>query len=278
MNIAALPVTSNEAPTKGGFFILVNTSKSLDTLTLPTLSMHNETPLEPSRGADNTGQVVTDIFASMRESQIDFLVLRNYEALPDVVGNDLDLLVRASDRSRAEKAIVSAVLPHGYQLHDRREYSCVSLFLSQPDSTDQLHVDVFTRLEWRGFRILSTKTVLEDRVPGELFDTPTPIHEGVVNLLTRLLYSGYVKDEYKPGIFSSFSDDPKEASRLLSDAFGTALSAHVVESVLGGEWSTIEAMANRLRFSVVVRSLANSPIETSRALLRDALRLTRRAL
>lgn len=240
--------------------------------------MPNETPLEPSRGTDNTGQVVTDIFASMRESRIDFLVLRNYEALPDVVGNDLDLLVRVSDRSRAEKAIVTAVLPHGYQLHDRREYSCVSLFLSKHESTDQLHVDVFTRLEWRGFRILSTKTVLEDRVPGELFDTPAPIHEGVVNLLTRLLYSGCVKDEYKSGIYSSFSDDTKAASRLLSDAFGNALSAQVVKSVLGGEWSTIEAMANRLRFSLVVRSLANSPIETSRALLRDALRLTRRAL
>lgn len=239
--------------------------------------MSNEMPLGPPRGADKIRQVVTSIFAGMRDRRIDFLVLRNYEALPDVIGNDLDLLVRLSDRSRAENAIVSAALPLGYQLHDRREYSCISLFFSEQDSTEQIHVDVFTRLEWRGFKILSTHTVMEDRVQGELFDTPAPIHEGVVNLLTRLLYSGYVKDEYKPRIFSSFSDDPEAASRLLSAAFGTRLSGRVVEGVLECEWSKIEAMANRLRFSLAARTLANSPIETSRSLLRDALRLTRRA-
>lgn len=261
-----------------GSLILVSIWTSTGFLNLPTPSMPNTTPPEPPRGAGSTRQVVTSIFTEMRDRRIDFLVLRNYEALPDVIGNDLDLLVRVSDRSRAEDAIVSAVLPFGYQLHDRREYSCVSLFFSEQGSTEQLHIDVFTRVEWRGFRILSAQTALEDRVPGELFDTPAPIHEGLVNLLTRLLYSGYVKNEYKSGIFSSFSDNSEAASRLLSDAFGTALSRRVVESVLRGEWSAIEAMANRLRLSLAVRSLINSPIETSRALLRDALRLTRRVL
>lgn len=222
------------------------------------------------------GELVRAIFDGWNREGIAFLVLRNYEGLPDEIGNDLDVLV--AERRRAELVLLDRAREHGWRLHNRAEFSPLSLFLSDRDRATQIHVDLFDRLVWRGMEILPAADLLHRRVPRGAFSIPSATQEAALNLVTRLLYHGYVKEKYAPAVARAFGKDPEAASRVLADPFGSRRAARLVRDATQGEWERIEASAQALRRALVARRLLRSPLPTARNLVSDALRLARRWL
>jgi len=232
-----------------------------------------EQPLATSR--DLTG-LITRVFAAWQDADLPFLVLRNYEQLPESVSNDIDVLVDRQHLRRAEELLVEAARSAGYALHNRAAFGPLSLFLHQPESRQQVQVDLFTRLEWRGLMVLRTTEVLGRRVARDGFAVPHPIDEAALNLLTRLLYNGYVKEKYRDGTRMTFQAEPDAAMAALTDPFGFAQAQFLTQSVLAKEWSEIEARAGSLRRTLLRRRLRHQPMDVLQSVLRDAQRLIRR--
>src|SRR6266576_3881024 len=99
-------------------------------------------------------QFVTAAFRGWDSGGIDFLVLRNYEGLPEVVSNDIDVLVSADQARRAEEILGAAARETGFRLHNRAQYSTLALYFSNASGA-QAHFDLFTALQWRGFDFLN---------------------------------------------------------------------------------------------------------------------------
>ena len=52
--------------------------------------------------------LVTAVFRAWREAGVAFLILRNYENLPQDVSNDIDVLVRPTQLAEAERVMIEA--------------------------------------------------------------------------------------------------------------------------------------------------------------------------
>jgi hypothetical protein len=230
----------------------------------------------PSPGSRDLSDLVTAVFRQWRANGIEFVVLRNYEGLPKDTTNDIDVLVLPSELPRAERVLVDTARQAGYRLHNRAEFAPVSLFFYQPESLQQIQFDLFPGLQWRGFSLFSPRAVLERRVERDLFAIPHPAHEAVNNLLTRQIYSGRVKDRYKPIIVAGFQQDTAEARAQLAQMFGARLAEKLTAGILAGRWADVEACTRAMRRELILRRLRRQPLATFRSLLQDAKRLLRR--
>src|SRR5688572_14000238 len=99
----------------------------------------------------DTSQLLTTIFRAWKDAGVDFLVLRNYASLPQFTTNDVDVLVDPASLARAEQVLLAAAKQAGFRLHNRAEFATLALYLFEPRSHQQAHVDLFTQLLWRGF-------------------------------------------------------------------------------------------------------------------------------
>lgn len=178
---------------------------------------------------------VTEVFRQWRAEQIRFVVLRNYENLPQETGNDIDVLVAAEEIKRAEIALVYVANQVGYQLHNRAEFSPVSLFFFHPASQQQLQFDLFPKLAWRGFELIASAGVLERRVVRSDFFIPDPADETVINLLTRLIYHGYVKEKYRLAIAARLMTGAEVVTERLGEIFGVRRAQEVIKLAMLGD-------------------------------------------
>ncbi len=233
------------------------------------------TPPETSPPRD-LSELVVAVFERWRRDGIEFLVLRNYEGLPRETTNDIDVLVLPGRLATAERALREAAAQAGYVLHNRAEFSPVSLFFHHPATRQQIQFDLFHGLNWRGFALLPPRAVLERRIDRGLFAIPHPAHEAVINLLTRQIYHGYVKEKYKPAILAGFQQDTAEAVRLLADMFGDGTARALSDDILAGRWADVERRTGTMRRQLVWRRLTRHPFATLGSLLSDLRRFAGR--
>ena len=216
---------------------------------------------------------IISVFHSWRKARIPFVVLRNYKGLPGYIGNDLDILVEERELKHAEHILIYCAIKCGFRFYNRVDFSAVSLFYYHAASRTQLHIDLFTDLQWRGFNIINYHDVFENCMDKGLFYAPHPIHEAVINLLTRLLYHGYVKENYKTGIHETFRVNQALSESVLAASFGNDLARKIVQDVLAYNWQAIEARTNVLRSKLILRQMAIAPLGTFRSLISNVRRL-----
>jgi thymidylate kinase len=222
------------------------------------------------------GAFVQTVFDAWDRDGIAYAVLRNHERLPDHIGNDLDVLV--AERDRSERILLECARSLGWRLHNRAEFSPVTLFLSASDRASQVHVDLFDVLAWRGFEMFPAQAFLRARVRRERFWVLSPVHEAALSLSTHLLYHGRVKMAYAANVNRIFASEPEAAIDVLADAFGLEHAERLVRSAIEGRWSEIEAAATALRRALLGRCLVDAPLRTARGLAGDLVRLARRWL
>ncbi len=239
----------------------------------------------PSRSAyvpcRELSNLVETVFASWKQQGISFIVLRNYENLPHTVAGDVDILVSPADHHRAERILVLSARKAGYELHNRAErsaYSPISLFLWHKSTRHQVQLDLFKSLHWHGFTILPWEVVIGARIDRGEFAIPHPVHEAVLDLLTRLLWQGYVKNAYKPKILNTFRLVPNLALEALAVSFGLSVAKKLVENVLAEDWAAVECLAPGLRRSLVVRQVKCAPGAILALLGVEAIRWAKRVL
>jgi len=240
-----------------------------------------KTPAADCSGAGSPGEssleaLLISIFESWTKRGIEFLVLRNYENLPSSTGNDVDVLVAPNQLETAERLMIAAARQCGYLMHNRVEFATLSCFFFHPESLNQIQIDLFSTLSWHAFEIVSTREVLEERQKRGLFCIPHPVHEAVIDLLTRLVYQGSVKEKYRPVILAGFSQFPDRARALLAKCFGDRLASEIVRLSLGQQWESVERMWRTLRRELVLRRATRHPIGTLGSLFGDGLRFIRR--
>jgi thymidylate kinase len=224
------------------------------------------------------GQLVTAVFRAWHAAEINFLVLRNYENLPHSTTNDIDVLVSPAQLRPAEQILLAAARDTGFRLHNRAEFATLALYFSRPDPTAQVHFDLFTALKWRGFDFLDCPDFLERKIQRGSFAVPLPAHEAATNLLASMIFTGKVKEKYKPSIAAGFRAEPKAAADLLAGTCGPVHANFLVQAGAQEQWKEIEARTGALRRSLIFRQLTRRPLRTLASLLTDAVRLTRRFL
>jgi len=234
-------------------------------------------PVGSPAGAPSLRPLLTAVFRTWRESGIRFVVLRNYQQLPDSTSNDVDVLVAPCALAEAERRLITAASQAGYRPHQRVCFDPVSLFFHHPQTLHQVQIDLFHRLAWRGVPLLDAQSVLDRSVQRDLFAVPDPVDEAVLNLLIRLLYQGRVREKYRESIRTVAEGRWEAFFARLAEAVGTKAARTLAEWTRAGDWEAIESRAHRWRRNVVCRALFHAPGRVLRAWASDLKRLWARA-
>ena len=188
------------------------------------------------------------------------------------------MLVEPAQLRPAEQALLEAASQAGFRLHNRVEFATLALYLSSPQTNAQAHFDLFTALKWRGFDFLSCQQFLQRKVARDLFSIPHPVDETATKLLASLIYTGKVKEKYRPAIAAGFQAEPAVATDLLARTYGSTLARFLVTAAAQGKWAALEAATRALRHALILRQLTRHPWRTLASLLADARRLVGRFL
>lgn len=225
-----------------------------------------------------SGQFVRAVFDTWRRERIAFLILRNYESLPEQTTNDIDVLVAPRQREVAERLLRSVAHEHGFALHNRAEFSTLALYFHHPESLEQVHFDLFTDLRWRNLRFLECDEFLNRRVERNGFYVPHPADEAATNLLAYTIYSGRVKEKYKEQVSAVAKVEAHSMQQVLARSYGSRNAWALVQAAAREDWPAIEKRIPALRRRLFCRHLNRRPLWTLWSNARNAFRLLRRFL
>ena len=231
----------------------------------------------PQPTEHNFCALVTTVFARWKTAGIAFVVLRNYQQLPQATGHDVDVLVANGQITEAEHILIESARAAGFHLSNRAKFSPISLFFFNPETLDQSQFDLFHTLNWRGLTLLPARAVLNWRVDRGLFAIPHPVHEGINNLMGRQIYHGYVKEKYKEFIHDVFARYPQEAETKLRRMAGKKVAVKITTAILENNWPEVEAQTGALRRGLTLQRGLFRPVETVSQIFSDARRLIGRA-
>jgi thymidylate kinase len=147
--------------------------------------------------------LLTEWFAGMSATSTRYCVLRNYEQLPEQVGNDLDILIDHSCEDMATRLLYRLARKQGWTPLASIPYSSTvahSFFNSENAALFTLHIDIVTDFRYWGMKCFSAEDVLIHRRRLRDFFIPSPNHEATLLALKDIIYLGSIRKSYQSRI------------------------------------------------------------------------------
>ena len=209
-----------------------------------------------------------------------YAYLRNYEQLPNEIGNDVDLLVAPGKRNQAFSIINETILGTGWLIFKRIEFGPISLYLCSTDCSRFLHIDLFDRIEWHWVPFADTSDLLKNRLWNGIVHHLEICDEVYLNVMTRLGYAGVVRVKHliQAGICSE-----QYGEKALVDKWvfhlGRKAGFECGGMVARGDWTGLHEYAQqhlpRIQLSLMLRSPLSSLIGILRYWTRSLRRILR---
>ncbi|MBR1609199.1 MAG: hypothetical protein IJ678_06250 [Kiritimatiellae bacterium] len=246
-------------------FEVQNTAKSPSAGDRQTPPRACEFPMREGSGLTaktaTAGGFVVALLEEADRRKLEYVYLRNYENLPDDVGNDVDLLV-APGKVREWISFAAALAPSmGWRFFRTVRFGCHSAFFFQPCGDGLLHVDFNEGLEWHFIPFADSRAVLSRRRKGRFAFVPSIADELFSNVATRLLYCGKVREKHREQWRRLRPECPDDAIFEAFSRFGRAAPG-IVAAADAGRWDDVEALATAARRAVTTRALFRHPART----------------
>lgn len=221
--------------------------------------------------------IITRIFSDLNNAEIPYVVLRNYEGLPDIVGHDIDLLVSENHLDTFTQLFLSIINSKEWAVVQRQSrYGFVSFIIISPESIDgqtiSLKWDLWAPITWMGIPWIDSKRILKGRkLYSDLFYIPSAGAESASLLLKDLIHGKCIKETYFERIRNFNSEDPHTFSSVLNNYFGSSLVNKLSEWVDAGEWQEIQDSAPFLKHLLFKKMFLKHPVQSCAGFLRFIL-------
>lgn len=138
---------------------------------------------------------IDDFFSSLNIAEIDFLILRNYEKLPNEVGNDIDIFVREQDLAKCDLIIRSCLRAQSLDepLTSKR-YGIITYYVN--DGVGCYPIDIMYELCKQWVSYVSFDTIIEKKVKRNNFWVPVYSHQFLITMSKEVLTYGKIRGKY----------------------------------------------------------------------------------
>jgi thymidylate kinase len=200
------------------------------------------------------GNLILFLVGQIEAAGIPCVYLRNHENLPDDVGNDVDLLIQKGETIKA-LAIISAEAPkYGWKVLRTVQFSPLSVFLAADNGEVLMHIDLFERIEWHCVEYAESQRIIDRRQWNGRVHIPNPTDELYLNISTRLIYQGKVREKHRLQANALINQGMQEAIReSFAHHMGHKHGIGMADAVIKGEWQQLEASAATLRRTACMR-------------------------
>ena len=225
------------------------------------------------------GQLILNITQQLQIAGVLCVYLRNHENLPDDVGNDVDLLIQKNHTVKALAIITAEGTKQGWTVLSTVQFSPLSVFLTAKNGESFLHIDLFERLEWHCVEYASAREVLKNSQWNGRVHIPHPADELYLNISTRLVYQGKVREKHRLQAQSYVEKGMQSAIReSFSHHLGPKYGTSFAEALIKGEWDQLEASAASMRKAAIMRYALLKPLAAILGLWRYSKRAIERLM
>ena len=207
-------------------------------------------------------QCVKEMAAESKKQGQKFLVMRNYQELPDRnVARDIDVMIPKNTIVTWRRIIDNVSKKLGLSCRTGRQYLYVSEeFVSNVDSSE-LQFDIEPRMNWLGVDWLNNEDCIKRaRLFKDNIWIPHPADECVISFCMSYLYGGFVKEKYLPLMSELAKNNKDEVLKILSNVFGKKIAAKIVDSLINKDIRDIAKNAARHRLIVLLRGFLRHPV------------------
>jgi len=182
---------------------------------------------------------VVRFFGALDEAGCRWLVLRNYEGLPDRVGHDIDLFVSPPDAKRAIAALERVAAMHGLRIVlATARFGFVSVRLWDPEWSDTpfLQIDLYGPVHDKGLEWMPAESILAERIRTKMFWIPRLGHSAANMLLKDLFLAGDLRPKYRARLPALIGSDEAGVRAILEPLLGVRLADRLIGVVRGMDW------------------------------------------
>ncbi len=151
-------------------------------------------------------------------------ILRNYQDLPDQIGNDLDVYVAPDFTEQAFAVAQNTAQTFGGVFSHRHQRSYFNaLWFQFPDAAHPLHIDLYHgAFTWHGLSLVDDAVLREGFITDGNWRRPIAGLEAFSLYFTSYLWGGFVKTDYLPRIKLLLEEDKNAEAfdYLQKGAFG----------------------------------------------------------
>jgi thymidylate kinase len=142
------------------------------------------------------GEIVLILIAHLESAGYSPVYLRNHSNLPKSIGNDVDLLISGNNRRNCEKVLTQRAMELGWRHLYTTEFGPLAIYLAHPKSDQTIHFDIFDRIDWHFLEYANADEIRARRRWTGLVHAPYEGDEIFLNLLTRLIYQGKIRENH----------------------------------------------------------------------------------
>jgi thymidylate kinase len=180
---------------------------------------------------DQQAEALQAVFYALNESRIEWMVLRNYEGLPNTNrSKDIDLVFKKSDFDQARRIISEAMKKHLFDIYDHTLYQyvwCFTFFNVDEERPLSLKIDLLDGFVWRGAQVVAFDDLYARKVSYADFFVPDQIYDGFMLWIKPLMTGGFIKEKYRQDILNTLAVHSSEFRSPLESTFGKSLSTEI---------------------------------------------------
>ncbi|MDR0865644.1 MAG: hypothetical protein LBO74_12035 [Candidatus Symbiothrix sp.] len=203
-------------------------------------------------------------FDRLNQEHIDWLVVRNYEGLPDNnPSKDVDLAIAKQQWKQADIAVKEIFQEFGfshYVLHKFQFIQCY-LFINVEDGIS-LKLDFFDCNEYIGLQTHSFDLLNSRKELYNSLYVANPLHIAVTTWLRPLLGGAYVKEKYISDILACYTTNKTDFRNELVRLFGVELTDKILLCFEQNELKQTLRYRKEIIKDLFVRSLKDNPAKT----------------
>jgi len=129
---------------------------------------------------------LNELFQHLHKSNINYCILRNYENIPENIGNDIDFLVDEKNLEEMEKIIFFVMKQYGLKLLNKKQrYGYKGLYFIETKTQNIILLDLFTKLSKKWISYADVNYILQNKIEYKNFYVPKK---------SSILYTVLLKD------------------------------------------------------------------------------------
>lgn len=206
---------------------------------------------------------LSKLFDRLSKDKITYCVLRNYEQLPEEIGNDLDIWIKNGDQEKFQKILFEVARDFHWTIIKyvpRFGFKLDTFFANEEPSLNIIHIDCWWFFYWRNVSFIDDRSFCDHiAMFKQGFYIPSPGLEASILLLQNLLYQGKVKEKYKKRIIDSLKKNADGFLNASNKPFGADIANSIYTLAVEGKWDELEKKCNFFRFTIIKRALFHKP-------------------
>ena len=205
---------------------------------------------------------IKEVFNELNRINLPYVVLRNYDQLPQEVGNDIDLLVPSTDLNKFSQILFEIANKNCWYLHKFENRYGFRKFIFSLNDSNTIIWDVLGPISWKGLKWVDSEFILDHRRLNNGFFIPSYGGEAAILVLKDILQHGKLKIKYLSRIQDFSLKDPNSFKKTLEKYFGKKTTQKILIMAQNGNWELLKKSYNSFKLSLIFRSLITSPLKT----------------